>query len=98
MRHAYEYFGMGHAEKLINELKVVNEQMKGLLDRLPLKQHIEVAKLSKLARTQTQLMEKPTRPRSQKERAFLDRERASAMYLRQRYSNAVYTGGIRSVA
>ncbi|MBW1786957.1 MAG: hypothetical protein JRK53_10140 [Deltaproteobacteria bacterium] len=95
MKQSYVHFGMGHAQKLSTELKAVNNEMKGLLDRLPLKEHMEIAELSKLAKTQTRLMEKAARPGTEKERAFLDRERYSAMYLRQRYSRALFTGGVR---
>ena len=98
MKQSYVHFGLGHARKLTAELKAVNDRMKNLLDRLPLQGQMEIAELSSLAKTQTQLMEKASRPGTEKERNFLDKERYSAMHLRQRYSRALFTGGIRRPA
>lgn len=80
-------------------LEQVNRGVEALLDRLPLKSHLEVARLRELIESQFRLAN--VYPRSQlppRVMVFFENARHRAMALRQRYEESIHRGTLRQTS
>jgi hypothetical protein len=95
VKEKYVHMGINHVSDTVRELKSVNERMKRLLGRLPLSDHHEIAHLAQLADKQVRLLQRPVRRVRLSENAMLDREKDSAVVLREWYRRELMRGSIR---
>ena len=82
-------------QQLADSLTRTNREMKRLLDRLPLTDHRDVLRISRLSEEQLKIMRMNVGPATPKARVFLDNARFSAMHLQRRYQEAMHQGKLR---
>jgi hypothetical protein len=85
-------------QETTRRLEQTNRDVEALLNRLPLKHHTEVARLSELIENQLRLAS--VYPRSQvppRVLVFFENARDRASTLRQRYYEAIHSGNLRMV-
>jgi hypothetical protein len=84
--------------RVLSELRAINSQIKKMLDHLPLSDHREVLRLTRLVERQSRLMRYTPGPVPLAVQIFLDNEKFSASHLNQRYQQALMKGKIRKGA
>ena len=84
-------------DAIIEELRRVNRKMKELLVRLPLTEHTELAELAKLSERQVQLLriEIASKRAPLQVMTLLNKERDSAIYLKDWYARELLNGRLR---
>jgi hypothetical protein len=87
--------GHQRLEQLIRELRQTNSEMGRLLERLPLSNHEQVTRLTKLVDKQKRLMRTSAGTAPAAVAVFLDNEKHAARYLQMRYEDAMKRGRLR---
>ena len=82
-------------EKLIRELRQTNLEMTKILERLPLSNHKQVIKLTRLSEKQKRLVRASPGTAPEAVKVFLDNEKHSARYIQMRYEDAMKRGRLR---
>jgi len=82
-------------EKLIRELRRINQEMDRILERLPLSSHKQVTKLTRLSEKQKRLVRTSPGTAPEAVKVFLDNEKHSARYIQMRYEDAMKRGRLR---
>ena len=87
--------GRPQIEKLTRELQQTNAEIERVLERLPLSNHDQVARLGNLVARQKRLMRTSPGTAPAAAGVFLDNARHSARYLQMRYADAKKNGRLR---
>ncbi len=95
MSESHKQTSHGNIEKLASELRRINTEIGNVLERLPLSNHQQVARLATLAEKQKRLIRTPSGTAPERVRVFLDNAKHSARYLQMRYADAMKNGRLR---
>ena len=83
------------AQQLINKLTRTNSEIRRIMDRLPLSDHKQVARLAILFEEQERLVLISAKTPHEHVNVLLDNAKHSARYLQRRYADAMKKGALR---
>ena len=83
------------AQQLISKLRRTNSEISRILERLPLSDHGQVARLARLFDEQKRLVLISAKTQHESVNVLLDNAKHSARYLQSRYADAMKKGRLR---
>ena len=85
------------AQQLISKLRRTNSEISRILDRLPLSDHGQVARLARLFDEQKRLVLISAKTQHESVNVLLDNAKHSARYLQMRYADTKRKGKLRKL-